>query len=146
MTADLPPPPTRTLSDIIDTAANAAGLGPLGSTLQNGVRPGPFKLRQMCHCLELLRTPPLRSQDGKGRDAVAYMRVFDPCSSAFWLISEWDPKTKEAFGWCELFEGGGELGYISLDELANVDGRMGIGLEIDTHWIPRTIREVRDIE
>ena len=37
--------------------------------------------------------------------------------SAFWLITEYEPVKQIAFGFAELFPGGGELGYIYLPEI-----------------------------
>ncbi len=131
----------RTLSSIINDAAVAAGLGPAGSTYQNDVPPGPKKLQQFRHCLRLQDTPALYSQDGQGMAAIARVKFFDPSGSATWFITEWDPATNEAFGWCELFPGGGELGYVPIDALANLPGRLGIGLELDMYWAPRPLHE-----
>lgn len=109
-----------------------------GWRYQNGVKPGEAKLAQFREVLRLRGTPPLYSQDGKGRDAIAQVKLFDPCGSWRWFISEWDG-TDEAFGLiCGHEE---ELGYICLPELALVPGRFRIGIEIDMHWTPRPLRE-----
>ena len=107
---------------------------------QNGVRPGRIKLDQFCKALRLRNTPMLRAQDSKGDAAIAYVKIFDPTGSWTWYITEWDG-TEEAFGLVNGFEQ--ELGYISLQELSDVAGRMGIGLEIDVWFKPTTLGEIK---
>jgi len=110
---------------------------------QNGVRPGPRKLEQFKLACSLRNVPMLYAQDDKGDDAMAYVKIFDPCGSMTWYITEWDG-TDQAFG---LMCGhDNELGYSSIDDMANVAGRMGISLEIDTHFKPTTLREIRKLD
>lgn len=106
---------------------------------QNGVWPGTKKLEQFKQALALRGTPPLYSQDGKGKNATVYVKIFDPCGSWTWYITEWDG-TSIAFGLVNGFEK--ELGYIDLAELATTRGAMGIGLEIDVWFKPQTLREL----
>lgn len=110
---------------------------------QNGVRPGPRKLEQFKLACSLRNTPMLYAQDGKGDAAVAYVKIFDPTGSRAWYLTEWDG-TDQAFG---LMVGHDtELGYTSLSEMSTVTGGMGIGLEIDTHFKPTTLREIRKLD
>tara|TARA_R110002012_G_scaffold29705_1_gene91252 strand:- start:1015 stop:1335 length:321 start_codon:yes stop_codon:yes gene_type:complete len=62
------------------------------------------------------------------------LKIFNPCGAATWYITEYDPKTGEAFGLCDLGMGFPELGYVSIPEMQAVKGPMGIGLEIDRYW------------
>jgi hypothetical protein len=110
---------------------------------QNGIRPGLVKLAQFKAACAYTQTPALREQDGLGDAAVAHVKLFDPCGAATWFITEYDPQTGEAFGLCDLFQDGGELGYLDLEDLALQRGRMGIGIEIDNWFKPRTLAEVR---
>jgi len=114
---------------------------PLAYYFQNGVRPGPRKLSQFQKALQLRGTPVLYSQDGKGDEAIAYVKLFDPCGSATWHLLEWDGR-EEAFGFVTGL-GFDELGYISLRELAEVQGRLGIGIEIDTSFRPTPLTSIR---
>jgi len=107
---------------------------------QNGVLPGPRKLAQFKEALTLRGTPPLYSQDEKGEEAVAHIKIFDPCGSWTWYLTEWDCED-EAFGL--VFGDFRELGYVSLAELASIQGALGIGLEIDVFFKPRPLREIR---
>lgn len=43
----------------------------------------------------------------------------------------------QAFGLADLFGDGGELGYISIEELKSVDA------EFDLYWTPKTLREIK---
>ena len=117
-----------------------------GDTYQNGVRPGPRKLEQFREVLELAGTPALYAQEAKGDDAIVHVKLFDPCGSWTWYLTEFSPVAPDGvpnlgFGLVDGHEA--ELGYINLAELAEVRGRMGIGLEIDMHFQPCPLREVR---
>jgi Protein of unknown function (DUF2958) len=107
---------------------------------QNGVRPGPRKLAQFKQALALRNTPKLYSQDGKGDEAIVYVKIFDPCGSWTWYITEWDDGD-EAYGLVNGFEM--EYGYISISYLSTIKGALGIGLEIDVHFKPTTLGEVK---
>jgi hypothetical protein len=126
--------PTETLAEALSRMCGKNR----GFRYQNGVRPGPRKLDQFKECLRIRGTPPICSQDGKGMEAIAYVKLFDPCGSWTWYLTEWDGES-EAFGLVVGHET--EFGYIPLCELADVPGRMGIGIEIDMHWMPRTLKE-----
>lgn len=104
-----------------------------GDTYQNGVRPGPRKLAQFREVLALRKTPALYSQDGRGKEAVATIKIFDPCGGQTFWVTEWDGGDL-VFGLGRIHCD--ELGYASLSELANVRGKLGIGLEIDMHFLP----------
>ena len=117
-----------------------------GDTYQNGVRPGPRKLEQFREVLELAGTPALYAQEAKGDDAIVHVKLFDPCGSWTWYLTEFSPVAPDGvpnlgFGLVDGHEA--ELGYINVAELAEVRGRMGIGLEIDMHFQPCPLREVR---
>lgn len=101
---------------------------------QSGVRPGPRKLAQFQTALRARGTPPLCAQDGKGDAAIVYVKLFDPCGSGTWYLTEWDAE-REAFGYVTGL-GCDEQDYMDLEELANVAGRLGIGIEIDTGFHP----------
>ena len=112
-----------------------------GDTYQNGVKPGPRKLAQFREVLELTSTPKLYAQEGKGEEALVHVKLFDPTGSWTWFITEFDPAENTAFGLVNGHEA--EIGYIDLNELATVSGRMGIGIEIDMHFKPQTIAACR---
>jgi len=85
------------------------------------------------------KLPPLYSQDGKGGKAIAHLKLFTPDSSWTWHASEFDGKDT-FFG---LVDGQfKELGYFSLSELESVRGPMGLPIERDLYWQPKTLEEI----
>jgi len=89
----------------------------------------------------LNQVPRLYAQDGKGDAAMVYAKFFDPCGSFTWFMTEYDPDTGEAFGLVVGHET--ELGYFSMNELQSYRGRLGIGIERDMSFRPKTLGEVR---
>ena len=88
--------------------------------------------------------PTTGAQDGLGSEAIVHLHYFT--GGADWFITEKDKGSKEdrpedfqseAFGLADIFQDGGELGYISLPEI------IANGAELDFHWAPKTIAEVR---
>jgi hypothetical protein len=92
--------------------------------------------------------PPLYAQDGKGGKAVAYMKLFTPDGSFTWYITEGSPITDDsgkevAFHFFGLVDGHEkELGYVALSELESVRGPMGLPIERDFWWEPKTLEEI----
>lgn len=85
------------------------------------------------------KLPPLYSQDGKGGKAVAYVKFFTPDSSWTWYATEYDGKDT-FFG---LVDGQfKELGYFSLSELESAHGPLGLPVERDLYWRPKTLQEI----
>ena len=93
------------------------------------------------------KLPPLYGQDGKGGKAVAYLKLFTPDSGWTWYITEGSPVMEDGqeidvqfFG---LVDGQcKELGYVMLSELENVNGPMGLPIERDLWWKPKTLEEI----
>lgn len=79
--------------------------------------------------------PKTMGQDGKGDNAIAYLHYFH--GGFDWYITEKDSADPQyqAFGLAHLFEA--ELGYISIVELVES------GVELDLHWTPKTIGEIK---
>ncbi|MFC1605163.1 DUF2958 domain-containing protein [Planctomycetota bacterium] len=92
--------------------------------------------------------PPLYAQDGKGGKAIAYLKLFTPSSSWSWHITEGEPVLDEQsreldFRFFALVDGHEkELGYVLLSELEEVRGPMGLPIERDLHWQPKTLEEI----
>ena len=82
---------------------------------------------------------PLRGQDGLGGKAVVYLKFFTPDSSWTWYVLEYDGNDL-FFGLVDGLER--EMGYFSLAELQSVKGPMGLGIERDLHWQPKTLEEI----
>lgn len=92
--------------------------------------------------VERAALPALYSQEGRGLNAVAWVKFFDPTGAGTWYASEFDGEDI-FFGLADLGFGEPELGYFSLAELQSVSGRLGLGIERDLHWKPVPLRECR---
>ena len=76
-------------------------------------------------------------------DPIVVAHFFNPCGAGDWWATEYDPETREFFGYVSIFgDHCDEWGYFSLDELECVKGPFGMGIERDLHWTPRPISEV----
>ena len=85
------------------------------------------------------KLPPLYSQDGKGGKAIVQVKFFTPDSDWTFYGVEFDGEDR-FFG---LVDGHfKELGYFSLSELESVNGPMGLPIERDLHWKPKTFEEI----
>lgn len=83
--------------------------------------------------------PALGSQDGKGMEALAVVKFFNPAGSQTWYASEFDGEDT-FFGLVTgMYED--ELGYFSLSELASVKCDYGLSIERDRWFRPATLRE-----
>jgi hypothetical protein len=66
------------------------------------------------------------------------VKLFTPDAGCTWLLSEIDPDDPDhAFGLCDLGMGCPELGYVSLNELATVRGKLGLPVERDLYFTPK---------
>tara|TARA_R100001244_G_scaffold129949_1_gene101763 strand:- start:352 stop:660 length:309 start_codon:yes stop_codon:yes gene_type:complete len=83
-------------------------------------------------------------QDGT-KDFKAVLKLFDPTGASNWYLSELNPDNNIAFGLCDLGVGCAELGYVSLDELSTLKVKMGLGIERDLYFIPKTFNELQKV-
>jgi hypothetical protein len=83
-------------------------------------------------------------QDGT-KDFKAVLKLFDPTGASTWYLSELNPDDNIAFGLCDLGVGCPELGYVSLDELSNLKVKMGLGIERDLYFTPKTFDELQKV-
>jgi len=122
-----------------------------GGTYQVGVRPGLKKLAQFIEVLKLAGTPPLYAQenapDNRMTDnVIVYIKLFDPSGSWTWYLTEFSERAPDgtlnlAFGLVDGHEP--ELGNVDLLELAEAKGAAGIGIEIDMHFRPTPLSQIR---
>ena len=75
-----------------------------------------------------------------------YLKLFNPCGAATWLITEIDEDENLMFGLCDLGMGYPELGYVSLEELKVLELPFGLKIERDA-WFEadKTIGEYADM-
>lgn len=65
-------------------------------------------------------------------DFYPVVKLFTPDAAGTWLLTELDPEEPDiAFGLCDLGMGCPELGYVSISELAQLRGRLGLPVERD---------------
>jgi len=92
--------------------------------------------------------PALYAQDGKGGNAMVYVKYFAPDFSWTWYVLEGQSVLDESgnevdfkfFGLVDGFEK--ELGYFRLNELQSLRGKLGLPVERDLYFLPKPLKEV----
>jgi len=74
---------------------------------------------------------------------VLQVKFFTPWSNWTWYGVEYDPVDRIFFGYVEGLER--EWGNFSLDELEQVTGPIGLKIERDTSWTPKTFSEYQKV-
>ncbi|WP_134500741.1 DUF2958 domain-containing protein [Microvirga pakistanensis] len=78
-----------------------------------------------------------RIANGDDPDLPPIVKLFTPDANATWLLVELDPANPDrAWGLCDLGLGCPELGYVSLQEIAALRGRLGLPVERDRRFKP----------
>lgn len=121
-----------------------------GRVIQPGKHSANGKVRGMKLLTKEMRRnlPPLYSQESKGGQAIVYLKLFTPDSSFTWYITEGSPVTDDSgkevdFHFFGLVDGQfRELGYVALSDLESVRGPMGLPVERDLWWEPKTLAEI----
>jgi len=90
----------------------------------------------------LNKIPALYAQEKLGDEAIVYAKWFTPWSNWTWFATELNPEDGTAFGLVKGFED--ELGYFNINELQEIKGPFGLGIERDMHFTPMTLKEVRE--
>ena len=80
------------------------------------------------------------SEETPVEDKLIFAHYFT--ASADWHIAELDRETGEMFGRCDLGLGFPEWGYVSIQDLAELKGQLGLPVERDLDFKPRTAREL----
>ncbi|KRR14919.1 transposase [Bradyrhizobium jicamae] len=64
------------------------------------------------------------------------VKLFMPDGAATWHLTECDPDDPDRlFGLCDLGLGFPELGYVSLAEITELRGKLGLPVERDEHFV-----------
>lgn len=98
------------------------------------------------HAMELMdgvsaaALPELYSNEQKGMEATALVKFFTPDANWTWYATEYDGEDL-CFGLVAGLEV--ELGYFSLIELESIRGGLGLPVERDLHYQPKTLRELQ---
>jgi hypothetical protein len=88
------------------------------------------------------KLPTLYSQEEKGLEAQAVVKFFTPDSNWTWYATEFDGQDL-FFGLVVGFET--ELGYFSLSELEAAKGPLGLPIERDSHFEPKSLEGLMEI-
>tara|TARA_R110000868_G_scaffold127531_3_gene335323 strand:+ start:1263 stop:1628 length:366 start_codon:yes stop_codon:yes gene_type:complete len=84
----------------------------------------------------------LETDDASRAKHKPYLKLFNPCGDATWLLSEYNPEDEMFYGLCDLGMGSPELGYVSLYEIMAIKLPFGLGIERDMYFNPdRTLLE-----
>lgn len=86
------------------------------------------------------KLPPLYSTEKEGLNVLARLRFFTPDSNWSWYVTEFDGEDT-FFGLVDGFVK--ELGYFSFAELQSAKGPMGLPIERDLHFRPRTLNQIK---
>ena len=130
----------NTIADVVEVMPllkqfiGAAQLSAIGSVIRG--EEGQFFKDKLIEVAKVIQTmPKTYGQDGMGDKAIAYLHYFSGGSD--WHITEKDMEDEQlqAFGLANLGYGG-ELGYISIQELIDA------GVELDLYWTPKTIGQI----
>lgn len=94
----------------------------------------------------IARLPALYATEGVPMpDKPVIFKLFVPWKRGTWYVIEGQQEDGDwiLFTYCEspLGEDCDELGYVSLNELAEVRGPAGLRIERDLYWRPRTLGE-----
>lgn len=91
--------------------------------------------------------PNLYLQDGKGDDAVAYVKYFAPATGTRWYATEFDPERNEFFGLVVVVNEP-ELGYFSLTEFEELNKKYKprglMPIQRDLYYKPTTIGKIKE--
>ena len=76
-----------------------------------------------------------RARGADTGDFLPVVKLFCPWGEAIWLLSELDPEDPDvAFGLCDLGLGFPEVGFVSMHELRDLRGPLGLPVERDMHF------------
>lgn len=89
------------------------------------------------------KIPALYATDGKPFDEkIIHARLFALGSAATWLIAEYDPEDKIAFGYANLGDPTcAEWGYVSIEELEELKYGPIPRIELDKHFTPKKFKD-----
>ena len=89
------------------------------------------------------KIPDLYEQDGKGMEAIVYLKLFNPVGSQTWYVTELDKETGQMFGYANLGDPqSAELGYLpTIKEFEQIDVGLGLGIERDKYFDEMTLSE-----
>jgi hypothetical protein len=101
----------------------------------------PFRRTPAYRYIRATDKLPIVIDGDKGPDEiVARVKLFNPTGAGTWWLASYDPETEVAFGAAHIFEL--EAGDIYLPELVAFRGLLGLPIERDLHYAPKTLEEI----
>ena len=85
----------------------------------------------------LFKDYPLYSQE-HAKDPLVKAKLFDPCGSATWYLTEYDPVEKITFSYVVGLQVD-EWGYTSLIELESIERPYGLTIERDWYFVQKRL-------
>lgn len=80
------------------------------------------------------------------KDPVVIAKFFNPTGAGTWFATEYDPKSKNFFGYVSIFrDWNDEWGYFSLEELESLRGPFGLGIERDIYFNSKPFSQISEI-
>ena len=77
------------------------------------------------------------------KDPIVIAKFFNPNGAGTWYATEYEPNTREFFGYVSIFgDWNDEWGSFSLEELQSYRGPFGLGIERDLYFGEKRISEV----
>lgn len=84
-------------------------------------------------------------EDVKYDDLKVLVHYFNPAGRGNWFGVSYDPETRIMFGYVSIFgDWNDEAGDFSLQELEELKLPLGLSIERNLHWTPKSLKEVRD--
>ena len=74
----------------------------------------------------------LRKADKEPKTHKAVVKLFNPVGRGFWFLTELNPTTNIAWGGAKITDW--DLGTVSMKEIENVTGPLGLGIERDRYF------------
>jgi len=112
------------------------------------INPSKMKIWNMPTKNQLNKIPPLYAQDGKGKEAKVYMKLFTPNKTFY--VTEFDKKSGDMFGYVNnaSYPDGSEWGYTNFNELksAVAQSRELTYLARDRNFTPKKVKDIKEIK
>jgi hypothetical protein len=90
---------------------------------------------------DLLKTLPKLYETEDQNDPLCHIKLFTPDANFTWYIIEVSIDENLCYGYVKGLEN--ELGYFSLDEIADIRGSLGLKVEIDSSFTPTLLSKIR---
>lgn len=87
---------------------------------------------------DISKMPKTYEQDGKGDDAIIYLHYYTAGSDFYITERDVNNEQNQAFGLVCLNGNYPELGYISINEMKDLN------VEFDLNWVQKTVKQIKN--